>query len=126
MVFSIPQIYCVSLLQRYNTPTYPANYGEEAIAIRAAESRHLRPARPADTSLRPLLPRARLAASPCQAAPPRPDSPNQRHHALSKNGLHIPIYCDSLPRPGPGGLGFNASDGRAAAGGQAPGGSDPA
>ena len=124
MVFSIPQIYCVSLLQRYNTPTYPANYGGEAIAIRPAI--FVRPGPLTRHVLRPLLPRARLAASPCQAAPPRPDSPNQRLHALSKNGLHIPIYCDSLPRPGPGGLGFNASDGRAAAGGQAPGGSDPA
>ena len=64
MVFSIPQIYCVSLLQRYNTPTYPANYGEEAIAIRAAESRHLRPARPADTS-RPQ------AAAAAEGAPRR-------------------------------------------------------
>ena len=74
MVFSIPQIYCVSLLQRYNTPTYPANYGGEAIAIRAAESRHLRPARPADTS-RPQAAAAegaprRLTLPGC-TAPPR-------------------------------------------------------
>ena len=62
MVFSIPQIYCVSLLQRYNTPTYPANYGGEAIAIRAAESRHLRPARPGRTRIQRVAPAPRPAA----------------------------------------------------------------
>ena len=78
MVFSIPQIYCVSLLQRYNTPTYPANYGGEAIAIRAAESRHLRLARPADTS-RPQAAAAegaprRLTLPGCTAPPRLADS----------------------------------------------------
>ena len=78
MVFSIPQIYCVSLLQRYNTPTYPANYGEEAIAIRAAEKQNpaiFVRARPADTS-RPQAAQAAEGAPrhltlPGCTAPPR-------------------------------------------------------